>query len=66
MFSDRFRYTIKDTFKKINFTGDLYLDENDFVLAVPGLDIHSVKLVVTALLVSLAFENINNMDSLTE
>ena len=62
MFRDGFRHTEEYTFQVIDFPCVLYFYDDDFVLAVFGLDVHTVELFVFPLLVTLAFQYLDNMD----
>ena len=62
MFCDGFGYSIEHTLQVIQFTCVLYLDDNDFSLAVFRLDINPVELIISLLLITFAFQNINNLD----
>ena len=44
----------------------LHLDDNDFILTVARLDVHTVELIVFTLLVALAFQYLDNADRLAQ
>ena len=64
--SDSFRHTVEDTFKVIQLACQLYLDDDDFSLAVLRLDVDAIELVVSCLLVAFALEDLLDMYRLIE
>ena len=62
MLCDGFGYSIEHTLQVIQFTCVLYLDDNDFSLAVFRLDVNPVELIISLLLITFTFQNINNLD----
>ncbi len=66
MLCDGFCYTEKDTFQIINLAGVLNFHNNDFVLTVAGLDVHTVEFIAFTLLVTLAFQYLHDMDGFAQ
>ena len=66
MFCDGFGYTEEDTFQIVYFPCVLHFHDDDFVLAVPCLDVHTVEFVVFLLLVAFAFQYFNDADRLVQ
>ena len=66
MFRNGLGYTIKYPFQIIKLTGVLDFDDDNLILAVLGLDVYPVELVVGGQLVTLAFQNFDNLDLLAD
>ena len=56
MLCDGLCHSEEDSLQIIDFAGVLHLYDDDFVFAVPGLDVHAVEFLVFALLVSFTFQ----------
>ena len=61
MLGDGFGHPEKDPFKVIDFPCVLHFHEDDFPLAVFGLDVHSVELVRFRQLVAFAFQYLHDL-----
>ena len=66
VFGDGFRNAVEDAFEVVDFARQLDFHNDDFFLAVSRLDVHAVELVGRVILVALAFENLQDMDGLSE
>ena len=63
MFRNGFRHSIQDAFQVIELACQLNLHDDDFIPAVLCLDIHTVELIVGIILIALAFQEFNNMNT---
>ena len=66
MLGDGLGDTVEDALQVVQLAGVLYLDDDDFALAVLGFDVHTVELVVLCLLVAFAFEYFQYMDGFSK
>ena len=66
MLGDGARHAIKDALKVVQLARLLYLDDDDFTLAVLGFDVNAVELVLRVVLVALAFQQFHDVDRLVE
>ena len=62
MLCNGFSNTIEHPLQIIEFTSLLYFHEDDLILTIPRLDIHSIKLIVDIILIALALQNLDDMD----
>ena len=62
MLGDGFRYSIEDAFQIIQLARVLNLYDDNFILAVACLDVHTIELIRSRLLVALAFKNLDDID----
>ena len=62
MLRNSLSHTIEYTFQIIQFTCILDFYYNDIALAIFGLDVNSIELVVFSLLVTFAFQYVNDFD----
>ena len=60
MLSDGFGHSVQYTFQIIKFTSVLYFHDNDFILTVSCLYIYPVEFIIRILLISFAFQYIDN------
>jgi len=56
----------EDAFQIIYFARVLHLYDDDFILAITRLDIHTVELLVFTLLIALAFQYLDDADRLAQ
>ena len=66
MLGDGLRHTKKNPFQIIELSGKLNLHNNDFALAVQRLYIHTVELVIPAVLIAFAFQHLVNSNLFTQ
>ena len=66
MLSDSLGNAIKNPLQIIKFAGILYLDNDDLVLTVTGLDVHTVEFIFSGQLIAFTLQNFQNSDFLTQ